>query len=133
MTPLRQQGSALVIALALLVVLAGLGVGVTRLVVVESQRSSASVQQVRLAQAARLGLDLAGHLARRGNCSAMSFAPADPSLAGVQIATSCVLRSAPEAAGTVDHFMTASRATAGRYGNPGYGSVALDREFSATR
>jgi hypothetical protein len=63
----------------------------------------------------------------------MSFAPADPSLADVQIATSCVLRSAPEGAGMVDHFMTASRATAGRYGNPGYGSVALEQEFSATR
>jgi MSHA biogenesis protein MshP len=133
MSSSRQRGSALVIALALLVILAGIGVGVTRLVVVESQRSSLAVQQIRLAEAARLGLDLAGHLARRGNCSALNFASVDPSLRGVQISTSCVLRSAPEGAGMVDHFLTASRATAGRYGNPGYGSVALEHEFSATR
>lgn len=133
MNALRQRGSALVIALALLVVLAGIGVGVTRLVVVEANRSSASVQQIRLVQAARLGLDLAAHLARRGNCAPRTFAAADPSLAGVQIAITCGLRSAPEGAGTVDHFLTASRATAGRYGNPGYGSVALEHGFSVTR
>jgi MSHA biogenesis protein MshP len=133
MSARRHRGSALVIALALLVVLAGIGVGVTRLVVVEAQRSSVSVQQIRLTQAARLGLDLAGHLARRGTCGAMNFTSTDPSTAGLQISTSCVLRSAPEGVGTVDHFLTASRATAGRYGNPGYGSVALEHEFSAIR
>jgi Tfp pilus assembly protein PilX len=129
----RTRGSALVIALALLVVLAGIGVGVTRLVVVEAQRSSASVQQIRLAEAARLGLGVAGHRARRGTCSALSIASTDPSLAGIQIAATCVLRSAPEGAGTVDHFLTASRATTGRYGSLGYGSVALEHEFSVTR
>ena len=53
------HGSALVVAIALLVVLAGIGVGVTRLVVVEAQRSTLGVQQLRLEQAARLGQDLA--------------------------------------------------------------------------
>ena len=84
-------------------------------------------------RAARLGLGVAGHRARRGTCSASSIASTDPSLAGIQIATTCVLRSAPEGAGMVDHFLTASRASTGRYGSPGYGSVALEHEFSVTR
>ncbi len=133
MTPARSRGSALVVALALLVVLAGIGVGVTRLVVVEAQRSSLGVQQLRLEQAARLGLDLAAHLARRGNCAPLSFTPADPALAGLQIDTTCSLRSAPEGAGTVDHFSTTATAIAGRYGTSQYGSVSRSQQFSLTR
>lgn len=120
----KQQGSALIVAIALIVVLAAIAAGISRLVATETQGATESLQRLRVVQAANLGLDVAGHFASRGACAARTFSAADPALSGITITTTCVATNYLLGAAAVDSFALDAQATYGIYGQLNYASAS---------
>ena len=124
----RQRGSALVVAIFLLVVLALLGAVAVRLTAVQSQTVNLELLGARALQAARAGLEWGSHQAiSTGSCLNASTTLAEAALAGFAVDVSCAATSHSEGAATVTVYVITAQASTGTYGQPGFVSRQVRR------
>lgn len=124
-----QRGFALVTALFLIVVLAGLGLVAVKLSVVQHQTVSLSIQAARAFQAAQSGIEYGAHRAlSAGSCGATSFSYTEGGLSGITVDVSCTASTHGEGASITSVYALQAFARAGVYGTPDY----VSRRIRAT-
>lgn len=123
-----QRGSALVVAVFLLVVLALLGAAAVRITGVQGQTVSLELLGARALQAARAGLEWGSHRAIvAGSCLNASTTLAEAALAGFAVTVSCSSSTHTEGPATVTIYVISAQASAGNYGQPDFVSRRLRR------
>lgn len=121
MTHRRSEGFALVPAIFLLVVLAGLGVFAVRLNVLEQQTVTSALRGAQALSAARAGLAWASYRALSLNvCAPATLTLTEGAAAGFDLTVDCAMSTHFEGATAVRVFVLNVRAEAGAYGGPDY-------------
>lgn len=124
-----QTGFALLGAIFLLVVLAGLGVVAVRLSGVQHHSVSLSIQAARAFQAAHSGIEYAAYRAlAAGVCAPASFTLTEGGLAGFSVDVACTATAHAEGAGTTNVYALEAFAWSGIYATPDY----VSRRIRAT-
>ena len=125
----RQRGFALVTALFLIVVLAGLGLVAVKLSTVQHQTVSLAIQAARAFQAAQSGIEYGAYRAlSAGACGATSFNYTEGGLAGITVDVTCTASSHGEGASITNVYALQAFARYGVYGTPDY----VSRRIRAT-
>ena len=124
-----QRGFALVTALFLIVVLAGLGLVAVKLSAAQSQTVSLSIQAARAFQAAQSGIEYGAYQAlAAGSCAATSFTYTEGGLSGITVDVSCTASTHGEGASITSVYALQAFARYGAYGTPDY----VSRRIRAT-
>ena len=128
--PQRECGAALIVAVFLLVVLAGLGAFAVRLSVMQQQTVNSALLAEQALHAARSGIAWAAHRAvNDGWCGATSFALTEAGAAGFDVDVSCTQSTHVEAGAMVDVYLIFVLAEFGSYGEPDYVSRRLEAKI----
>ncbi|NNF16320.1 MAG: pilus assembly protein MshP [Gammaproteobacteria bacterium] len=124
-----QRGFALLSALFILLVLAGLGVVAVRLAGVQHHSVSLALQAARAFAAAQSGIEYGAHRALVvGSCAPAAFAYTEGGLNGFNVNLTCTATSHAEGAGTTTVYALSAFAWSGTYGTPDY----VSRRIQAT-
>jgi MSHA biogenesis protein MshP len=126
----RSAGSALITAIFLIVVLAGLGLAVMNLSTVEHDTTSKSMLSARVYYGAKAGLDwgIQQAVATSWDCSSSgSFSLSQGAFGGVSVVVSC--SRGIHGAGNLVWYIT-SRATLGSPGSLGYAERRMEATVS---
>jgi MSHA biogenesis protein MshP len=127
----QPRGFALVAALFLLVVLAGLGAFAVRLTVFQSQTVTSALRAAQAYQAARSGAAWAAYRAVSGGvCAPATRALTEGGTAGFTVFVNCTQLSYVEGTTTVRVFVLDVRATAGAFGSADYVSRRLQTKVT---
>ena len=128
----RQQGFALVSAIFLIVVLAGLGVFAVRMNTMQQQSVTAGLRAAEAFQAARTGVAWGAYRALNGGACAASttLSLTEGAATGFRVAVQCTQRTYTEGATPVHVFVFDVRAEAGVYGGPDYVSRRLQTKIT---
>lgn len=125
----REHGFALVAALFMLVVLAGLGVVAVKLANVQHHTVSLTMQSARAFQAAQSGIDYGAYRALiAASCAPATFTYAEGGLAGFNINVTCNATVHAEGANITNVYALEAFAWSGVYGTPDY----VSRRIRAT-
>lgn len=116
-----QRGFALLSALFILVVLAGLGIVAVKLAGVQHHSVSLSLQAARAFQAAQSGIEYGAYRAlTTGTCAPAAFAYSEGGLNGFNLNLTCTATIHTEGAGTTTVYALQAFAWFGTYGTPDY-------------
>ncbi|NND60011.1 MAG: pilus assembly protein MshP [Gammaproteobacteria bacterium] len=116
-----QRGSALIIALFLIVVLAVLGSVAVRLTTVQGQTANLGLSGVRALNAARSGIEWGARRTLAANsCFSGATTMTEAALNGFTVTVDCTTSSHTEAGKTVQVYVLTAFASSGTYGQPGY-------------
>lgn len=122
-------GFALLSALFILVVLAGLGVVAVRLLGVQHHSVSLALQGAKAFAAAQSGIEYGAYRAvATGTCAATTFTFAEGGLNGFDVQIDCAASAHGEGAATTTVYAIEAFASAGIYGSPDY----VSRRIQAT-
>lgn len=125
--PARQRGVALVAAVFLLVVLAGLGAFAVRLGALQQQTENGGLLAVQALNAARSGVAWASKRALdAGWCGTASFGLTEGGAAGFDLEVSCAQTTHPEGGRILDVYVINVLAERGAYGSADYVSRRLE-------
>ncbi len=126
----RAGGIALVSAIFLLVVLAGIAVYAVRIGVMQRQTVSAALRAAQAFNAAKSGIDWAAYRAvNAGWCASATLALSEAGTAGFDVAVSCTATAHAEGGVTVTVYVIDVLAEAGTYGGPDYVSRRLQAKI----
>jgi MSHA biogenesis protein MshP len=133
--PSRQRGVALVAAIFLLVVLAGIAGYAVRIGVMQQQTVTAGLRAAQAFHAARSGLAWAAHQALAGAWCTTPTATATLNLSeagtnGFDVAVDCTHTTHGEGGATLDVYVIDVLAEAGAYGGPDYVSRRLQAKVT---
>ena len=127
----RERGFALVAAIFLLVVLAGLGVFAVRLGTLQQQGVTAALRAAQAFHAARSGVAWAAYRALNGGaCGPATLNLSEAGTAGFRVSVVCSESSHTEGTSIVRVFVFDVRAEAGTYGGPDYVSRRLQAKIT---
>lgn len=125
-----QRGASLIVAVFLLVVLAGLGAFAVRLTLMQQQTVNSALLASQAFHAARSGVAWAAHRALNGGwCASSSFALTEAGAAGFDIDVVCVQSTHVEGGATIDVYTIDVLAETGNYGEPDYVSRRLQAKI----
>ena len=128
---IAEGGFALVSAIFLLVVLAGLGVVAVRVNVVQQQTTTAELREARAFQAAKSGVAWAAYRAlNAGVCASTALTLTEGATAGFSVAVQCTQTSYVEGTNTTRVFVFDVSAVGGVYGGPDYVSRRLQSKIT---
>lgn len=126
----RQRGVSLVVAVFLLVVLAGLGAFAARLGVMQQQTVNTAVLASQAFHAAKTGVAWASYRALNGGwCATTSFTLTEGGAAGFAVDVSCTQSTHVEGGATVDVYTVTVLAEYGNYGEPDYVSRRIQAKI----
>ena len=126
----RERGAALIVAVFLLVVLAGLGAFAVRLSLMQQQTVNSALLAEQALHAARSGVAWAAHRALNdGWCSSTNFALTEAGASGFAVDVSCTQSTHVEAGAMVDVYLIFVLAEYGNYGQPDYVSRRLEAKI----
>ena len=126
-----QSGVALVAAIFLLVVLAGLAVYAVRLGTLQQQTVSSALRAAQAFHAARSGVAWAAHRAiNSGWCGAQTFNLSESGASGFEVQVQCTSTAHVEGATTTTVYIIDTLAQAGAYGGPDYVSRRLQAKIT---
>jgi MSHA biogenesis protein MshP len=129
--PARQSGIALVSAIFLLVVLAGLAVFAVRIGVMQQQTVTSSLRAAQAFHAARSGIAWAAHRAvNTGWCGTQTLNLVEGGTNGFDVLVQCTTTSHAEGPNTTDVYVIDVLAEAGSYGGPDYVSRRLQAKIN---
>ena len=130
--PLRhQRGAALVAAIFLLVVLAGLAVYAVRIGVVQQQTVTAAMRAAQAFHAAKSGLDWGAYRAVNGGwCGTATLNLSEAGTSGFAVTVQCAQTLHSEAGAPLNVYVIDVRAEAGLYGGPDYVSRRLQAKVT---
>jgi MSHA biogenesis protein MshP len=129
--PRRESGVALVAAIFLIVVLAGLAVFAVRLGTLQQQTVTASLQAAQAYQAARSGVAWAANRALNGGwCGSQTLNLGEGGANGFSVKVECTSTSHVEAAATITVYVIDTLAESGVYGGPDYVSRRLQAKIT---
>lgn len=129
--PPRQRGIALVAAVFLLVVLAGLGVYAVRIGVMEQQTVSGALRAAQAFNAARSGIAWAAHRAvTAGWCASATLSLTEAGTDGFDVTVDCAATAHTEGGATVNVYVIDVLAESGAYGGPDYVSRRLQAKIT---
>jgi MSHA biogenesis protein MshP len=121
MTRRAAGGFALVPAIFLLVVLAGLGVFAVRLNVLQQQTVTSGLRATQALNAARAGVAWASYRALKLNlCGPETLSLTEGAAAGFDVEVDCTMSTHVEGAAAIRVFLIDVRAESGAYGGPDY-------------
>ena len=124
-----QRGFALLSALFILVVLAGLGVVAVRLAGVQHHSVSLTMQSARAFGAAQSGIEYGAYRAlTSGSCAPVTLAFSEGGLNGFNVNVTCTATSHAEGISTTTVYMLQAFAWSGNYATPDY----VSRRIQAT-
>ena len=127
----KQRGIALVSAIFLLVVLAGLAVYAVRIGVMQQQSVSAALRAAQALNAARSGINWAAHRAvMAGWCASATLSLSEAGTNGFDVTVSCTATAHAEGGATVNVYVIDVLAEAGAYGGPDYVSRRLEAKIT---
>jgi MSHA biogenesis protein MshP len=125
-----QRGASLIVAVFLLVVLAGLGAFAVRLSLMQQQTVNSALLASQAFHAARSGVAWAAHRALNGGwCASSSFSLTEAGAAGFDIDVVCVQSTHVEGGSTIDVYTIDVLAQSGSYGAPDYVSRRLQAKI----
>jgi MSHA biogenesis protein MshP len=128
----RQRGVALVIAIFLLVVLAGLGAFAVRLSLFQQQTTGGGLLAAQALQAAKSGVAWAAHRAiNTGWCATASVPLTEGGAAGFTVTVNCSQSTHTEGGATLNVYIFDVLAESGSYGTPDYVSRRLEAKVVA--
>jgi len=126
-----QRGFALVAAIFLLVVLAGLGVFAVRISTLQHQTATSELRASQAFYAARSGLAWGAYRAlNAGVCGNTTLNLTEAGTAGFSVSVQCSLSSYVEGTATIKVYLFDLRAVAGVYGQPDYVSRRLQSKIT---
>lgn len=126
----RQRGASLIVAVFLLVVLAGLGAFAVRLTSMQQQTVNSALLAAQAFHAARSGVAWAAHRALNGGwCASSSFSLTEAGAAGFDVDVVCVRSSHTEGGSTIEVYTIDVMAQSGNYGEPDYVSRRMQAKF----
>lgn len=127
----RQDGIALVSAIFLLVVLAGLAVFAVRLGTLQQQTVTSALRAAQAFHAARSGVAWAAHRAiNSGWCAAATLNLSEGGASGFDVQVQCTSSVHAEGAATTTVYIIDTLAEAGAYGGPDYVSRRLQAKIT---
>jgi len=127
----NQRGFALVAAVFLLVVLAGLGVYAVRIATMQQQTVSAGLRAAQAFQAARTGVSWGAYRSLAASaCVSGTLNLAEGATAGFRVTVQCAQSTHTEGAATVRVYVFDVRAEAGTYGGPDYVSRRVQTKIT---
>ncbi len=118
--PARRGGFALVPALFLIVVVAGLAAVALRMTLGQQQTATLALQQARALAAARAGVDWSAYRALHGQCANGTLNLSEAALNGFTVVVSCSATAYTDGGATYQSFLIAATASYGLYGGPDY-------------
>ncbi|MGD8339497.1 MAG: pilus assembly protein MshP [Gammaproteobacteria bacterium] len=128
--PGRQRGFSLVVAVFLLVVLAGLGAFAVRLTLMQQQTVSSGLLASQAFHAARSGVAWAAHRAiDSGACSASTLSLTEGGAAGFDVDITCTQTTHVEGGTSLDVYVIGALAHRGSYGEPDYVSRRVEAKI----
>jgi MSHA biogenesis protein MshP len=126
----RQKGASLVVAIFLVVVLAGLGAFAVRLTQLQLQTVSSALLASQAFHAAKSGISWAAHRALNGGwCATTSLALTESGTAGFNVDIACTQSTHIEGGTTIDVFTIDVLAESGSYGEADYVSRRLQAKI----
>lgn len=125
-----QRGASLIVAVFLLVVLAGLGAFTVRLTLMQQQTVNSALLASQAFHAAKSGISWAAHRATNGGwCAATSLALTEAGTAGFSVDVSCAQSTHVEGGATIDVYIITVLAQSGSYGEADYVSRRLQSKI----
>jgi MSHA biogenesis protein MshP len=129
--PARQRGVALVSAIFLIVVLAGLAVFAVRLGVLQRQTVSSALLAAQAHHAARSGIAWAAHRALgSGWCGTQTLNLTEGGTSGFDVTVECAQTAHVEGGATINVYVINVLAQSGVYGGPDYVSRRLEAKIT---
>jgi MSHA biogenesis protein MshP len=126
-----EGGFALVSAIFLLVVLAGLGVVAVRVNVLQQQTTTAELRGAQAFHAAKSGVAWAAYQALNASvCGTSTLSLTEGATAGFSVTIQCAQTSYVEGTSTIRVFVFDVRAVGGVYGGPDYVSRRLQSKIT---
>jgi MSHA biogenesis protein MshP len=126
----RQRGASLIVAVFLLVVLAGLGAFAVRLTLMQQQTVNSGLLASQAFHAARSGVAWASHRALTGGwCAASSFSLTEAGTAGFDVDVVCTRSTHVEGGTTIDVYTIDVLARSGNYGQADFVSRRLQTKI----
>ena len=126
----NERGFTLVVAVFLLVVLAGLGAFAVRLTLMQQQTVSSGLLASQAFHAARTGIAWAAHQAINGGaCTTSTVSLSEGGTAGFDVDVSCAQSTHIEAGASMDVFVIEALAYRGSYGEPDYVSRRIEAKI----
>jgi len=126
----REGGAALVAAVFLLVVLAGLAVYAVRIGVMQQQTVTAALRAAQAFHAAKSGIAWAAHRALNGGgCGAATLNFAEGGTSGFDVSVQCAETAHPEGGAMLNVYVIDVLAESGVYGGPDYVSRRLQAKI----
>jgi MSHA biogenesis protein MshP len=127
----RQRGASLIVAVFLLVVLAGLGAFAVRLTLMQQQTVNSALLASQAFHAARSGVSWAAHRALNGGwCGATSLTLTEAGTVGFSVDVACSQSTHIEGGTTIDIFTINVLAESGSYGEADYVSRRLEAKIT---
>jgi MSHA biogenesis protein MshP len=127
----QQRGAALVAAIFLLVVLAGLGVYAVRIGVIQQQTVTAAMRAAQAFHAAKSGIDWGAYRAVNGGwCGTATLNLSEAGTNGFAVTVQCAQTAHSEAGAPLNVYVIDVRAEAGLYGGPDYVSRRLQAKVT---
>lgn len=127
----RQRGATLVVAVFLLVVLAGLGAVAVRLTLMQQQTVNSALLAAQAFHAARSGIAWGAHRALNGGwCATTTLALTEGGAAGFSVDVSCAQSTHVEGGVTIDVFVIEALAEWGAYGEADYVSRRVEAKIT---
>lgn len=125
-----QRGASLIVAVFLLVVLAGIGAFAVRLTQMQQQTVNSGLLASQAFHAAKSGISWASHRALNGGwCATASLSLTEAGTSGFAVDVSCVQSTHIEGGTTVDVYTISVLAESGNYGEADYVSRRLQAKI----
>lgn len=127
----KQSGASLIVAVFLLVVLAGLGAFAVRLTLMQTQTVNSALLASQAFHAARSGISWASHRAlNSGWCATSSLSLTEAGTAGFDVDVSCTQSTHVEGGATIEVYTINVLAEFGSYGETDYVSRRLEAKVT---
>jgi MSHA biogenesis protein MshP len=131
MSRAAQKGFSLVVAIFLLVVLAGLGVFAVRIGTLQTQGVTEALLAAQAYHAARSGVEWGAYRALHGGgCATATLNLTEGGTAGFSVTVACSQSTHIEGTSTVNVYVFDVRAESGAYGGPDYVSRRLQAKIT---
>jgi MSHA biogenesis protein MshP len=126
----RQRGASLIVAVFLIVVLAGIGAFAVRLTLMQQQTVNSALLASQAFHAAKSGVAWAAHRALNGGwCASSSLSLTEAGAAGFDVDVVCVQSTHIEGGSTIEVYTIDVLAQSGNYGEPDYVSRRLQAKI----
>jgi len=125
-----QRGASLIVAVFLLVVLAGLGAFTVRMTLMQQQTVNSALLASQAFHVAKSGISWASHRALNGGwCATSSLSLTEAGTAGFDVDVSCTQTTHVEGGATIDVYIIDVLAQSGSYGEADYVSRRLQAKI----